>query len=197
MEPKAALQWMRNDLLIGLPNNSSIKPLVHYMTSQFEGPLTISKGSELVVHGDASTHIYFLIEGSVAEIGRDDHGGLLISTAFQPGQWFFNLQRHTTGKTAQSPFVCLSMVQVMRLDQTLWEQLIQEPGGDELLFILQQRILNQVRGHFRRMLHETPLDHYRWILREAPALVKDFTRDQMAAYLGVSRATFFRLLQKV
>jgi CRP-like cAMP-binding protein len=197
VDPKTALQWMRNDLLLGLPKNTALKSLVQYVTSQFEGPLTISKGSELVVHGDASTHVYFLLDGTVAEIGRDDQGGLLIPTAFQAGQWFFNLQRHTTGKTAESPFVCVSNVQVMRLDQTLWEQLQSEPGCDELLFIIQQRILDQVRGHFRRLLHTSPLEHYQWILKESPTLVKDFTRDQMAAYLGVSRATFFRLLQKV
>ena len=188
---------MRNDLLLGLPKNTALKSLVQYVTSQFEGPLTISKGSELVVHGDASTHVYFLLDGTVAEIGRDDQGGLLIPTAFRAGQWFFNLQRHTTGKTAESPFVCVSNVQVMRLDQTLWEQLQSEPGCDELLFIIQQRILDQVRGHFIRLLHTSPLEHYQWILKESPTLVKDFTRDQMAAYLGVSRATFFRLLQKV
>ena len=85
----------------------------------------------------------------------------------------------------------------MRLDQTIWEQLQTEPGCDELLFIIQQRILDHVRGHFRRLLHTSPLEHYRWITKESPALVKGFTRDQMAAYLGVSRATFFRLLQKV
>ena len=197
MDPKTALQWMRNDLLLGQPKNSTLKSLVQYVTSQFEGPLTISKGSELVVHGDASTHVYFLLDGTVAEIGRDDQGGLLIPTAFQAGQWFFNLQRHTTGKTAEIPFVCVSSVQVMRLNQTIWEQLQSEPGCDELLFIIQQRILDHVRGHFRRLLHTSPLEHYQWILKESPALVKGFTRDQMAAYLGVSRATFFRLLQKI
>lgn len=168
-----------------------------YMLSQFEGPLTINKGSELIVHGDASSHLYFLLEGAVAEIGRDEQGGLLIPAAFQPGQWFFNLERHTTGKTAQSPFVCLNTIRLMRLNQTFWEQIDQEPGYDELLFLIQQRMLDYVRSHFKRLLHETPLEHYRWIQANAPALVKGFTRDQMAAYLGVSRATFFRLLQKI
>ncbi len=188
---------MRNDLLKGLPSSSPLKHLVTHMTGQFEGPLTIRKGSELIVHGDASLHLYFIVEGVIAEIGRDDQGGLLIPNAFLPGQWLLNLQRHTLGKTADSPYICLTKVQIMRLDQNVWAQLMQDSGYDELLFILQQRILDHVRGHFRRLLHLSPTEHYRWLLNEAPTLVHGFTRDQMAAYLGVSRATFFRLLQKI
>ena len=188
---------MRNDLLAGLPSSSPLKHLVHTMTEQFEGPLTYNKGSELIVHGDASTHLYFLLDGAVAEIGRDEQGGLLISTAFQPGQWFLNLRRHTSGKTAESPYVCLTSVKIMRLDQRFFDTLVLEPGYDEVLFILHQRILDHVRGHFRRLLHLAPKEHYAWILKECPMLVHGFTRDQMAAYLGVSRATFFRLLQKM
>lgn len=188
---------MRNDLLADSSKSAGLKAKVNFLLGHVEGPLTIGKGSELVVTSDASTHVYFLLEGAVAELGRDEHGGLLIPIAFGPGQWFMNLQRWTSGKTADAPYVCLSAVKLLRIDQTIWEQLGQEPGYDELHFIVQQRMLDHVRAHFRRLLHESPLDHYRWILKEAPALVKGFTRDQMAAYLGVSRATFFRLLQKV
>jgi hypothetical protein len=90
----------------------------------------------------------------------------------------------------------MTPVLMMKMEGNDLKELLKEPGFDEVFFVLQQHLLAQVRAHFLNLLHLSPLKHYEWLLMEKPWLVKTLTRNQLAAFLGVSRATFFRLLAK-
>jgi len=85
---------------------------------------------------------------------------------------------------------------ILTMDQDVLESFQKKDGFDEVFFVIQQHLLTQVRTHFQHLLQLSPVQHYIWIFHHKPLLVEALTRNQMAAFLGISRATFFRLLAK-
>lgn len=162
--------------------------------SAFSLPILAQKREEIIRKDDASRHLHFILRGTIAEIGEDEKNSLTVPNVYGPGDFVFNLQRHTTRLPSKTAYRCMTPVLMMKMEGNDLKELLEEPGFDEVFFVLQQHLLAQVRAHFLNLLHLSPLKHYEWLLMEKPWLVNTLTRNQLAAFLGVSRATFFRLL---
>jgi len=195
VEKNKARELIEYDLTKGLSSNNTLRPIIRAFTELFEGPFRLNKGQRLISKGDLSKNLFFILNGAVAEIGHNEQGGLYILSAYESLQWCANLETMLTGKKAQNSYVCQKSTLFMKVDASILDEFALHAGKDEVVFILNQRFLNHVRSHFLRLLHYSPQQHYAWMKENAPLLLETFTREQLAAYLGVGRATLFRMLK--
>ena len=195
MEKNKARELIEYDLTKGLSPSNALRPVIREFTQMFEGPIPLHKGQHVITKGDSHKNLFFILDGVIAEIGRDEQGGLYIPSAYESLQWCTNMETMLTGKKAQQSYVCLTPTLIMQVNASVIEELALQAGKDELVFILNQRFLNHVRSHFFRLLHNSPKQHYAWMKENAPLSLQAFTRDQLAAYLGIGRATLFRMLK--
>lgn len=163
----------------------------------FSAPISLAKNHEIIVRDDASTNLYFIIEGCVYELSERDGGPPRIPQAYTSNDFVFNHHRFTTGRPAETRYIVSRPSTVICLDQLTLEEFHKEAHFDELFFVVCQIMLKNTREHFIHLLHQKPLDHYTWLLAHSPELCSSLTRNHMAAYLGISRATFFRILEKL
>ncbi len=184
---------LRQKLAHRLPE---LEDLLDRFCGDFSTPYMVSKNTLLIRADDASTHLHFIIQGTVAEFGEDDRHYMTVPQVFGPGEFVLNVQRHTTLLPAKSTYRCLTPVRMVVMDQETLHAFQRDLEFGEVFFVIQQHLLAQVRTHFLHLLKLSPSEHYSWILTQKPWMAQALTRNQMAAFLGVSRATFFRLLSK-
>jgi len=186
-------ELLRHKLADRLPELSS---LIDEFCAAFSLPQVLPKKTVLIRLDDASMHLHFVLQGTVVEFGEDDRSQMTVPQAFGPGEFVFNFQRHLTHLPSKTVYQCVTPTRLVTMDQDVLASFQKKEGSDEVFFVIQQHLLTQVRAHFQHLLHLTPVQHYIWIFHHKPWLAKSLTRNQMAAFLGISRATFFRLLAK-
>ena len=196
MAASAHKQMLIDGLHIHGGSSEALRDVGETFCDLFSPLIMYNKGDKIIFESDASMHIFFLLEGVIAEIGRTNHGALYIPRAMTRNSWFYNIERSISGRTSTTEYTCLTKVALLRCRESDFQNLRQHEAFEELFFTLNQRILGDTRSHFMRLLHMTPRAHYQWLSANNPDLIKFLTRNQMAAYLGISRATFFRLLAK-
>lgn len=162
----------------------------------FSSPIHISRGDSIISLEDASTHLYFLADGIVAEIGRNTNGQVLIPNAYSKGSFIFNYHWFADRTPSITTYKSLTKATYLRLNQHDLFRLLETAEFEEIFFVIQQIILNQTRSHFIRLLHLKPKEYFEWMLKNQPWLISNFSRNHLAAYMGVSRATLFRILEK-
>lgn len=173
-----------------------LSPLIDEFCAAFSSPQVLPKKTVLIRLDDASTHLHFILDGAVLELGEDDRGQLTVNQDYGPGEFVFNFHRHLTRLPSKTVYQCVTPTRLLTMDQDVLESFQKKDGFDEVFFVIQQHLLTQVRAHFQHLLQLSPVQHYIWIFHHKPWLVEALTRNQMAAFLGISRATFFRLLAK-
>ncbi|MDG1252438.1 MAG: hypothetical protein P8N56_02055 [Schleiferiaceae bacterium] len=162
--------------------------------SAFSSPISVSKGDILLDLNDESYGLYFVLEGVVIEFGQDETGALIIPQVFQKAGLILNSNLINPGASAKTRYKTASPVTYIRVDQSVIESFKNRDGFGELFFTLQQIFLHQARAHFIHLLHFNPIEHIAWIHANQPLIYTTLTKIQLAAFLGVSRATLFRVL---
>lgn len=196
MDRKTALKRLQSDLLKGISEDNALYPHIVELVGHFKGPLAFIKGQSLILKKDRHRNVFFILKGAVVEYGRTELGGPMVPNGYTSEQWCMNLSVHSEKKTADFSYKCLSETLVMKLDETYWDALLHQPIYDEIQFIINQRFLSQERDHYYRLVHLTPLEHLQWVKEKNPTLFEALTKDELAAILGISRATLFRMQKR-
>lgn len=196
---------MRNTLLaklktqaktLGPVPDSALNEWIPKLDDAFKGPIYFKRGDILIQQDENSQHLFYLLKGCVIESRIDGDKNMTLSKVHSSGDFIFSLQDFTTGLLSQTIFTCKTAVSLLKLDQKILHQFQKMKGFDILFFIIQQSMLGSDRDYTFRLQSMSPADHYRWLKEHSSFITENLTRDQMAAYLGISRATFYRILQK-
>lgn len=163
----------------------------------YEGPVLLNPGDLLWDMGDTRNDYYFILEGLVSEYWINDFGESFIYAFIGPKEFCVNEFQMLFGAPSKSRLEVIQPTWVMVLRQekecefrngsTPWEQLSYEVG---------KRILEKRRERIR-CLSGPKGEHLLQVITKYPGLLNHATKEQIARYLGVSRATAYRLLTKI
>ena len=167
------------------------------LSEAYEGPFLLNPGDLLWDMGDTRNDYYFILEGLISEYWIHDFGESFIYTLIGPKEFCVNEFHLLFGAPSKSRLEVIQPTWIMVLRQekefefrngsTPWEQLSYEVG---------KRILEKRRERIR-WLSGPKGEHLRQVITKYPGLLIHATKEQIAQYLGVSRATAYRLLSKL
>jgi CRP-like cAMP-binding protein len=136
------------------------------------------------------------VDGLLSEYWINDFGESFIYAFVGPHEYCVNEFKYLFGEPSQSRLEVLQPTRVLKLKQEAevelrkesspWEQLSYEVGL-EILAKRRERI---------RWLSCRKEQHVQKLVAKYPDLIKNGTKEHLAAYLGVSRATVYRLFEK-
>ena len=87
--------------------------------SAFSLPILAQKREEIIRKDDASRHLHFILRGTIAEIGEDEKNSLTVPNVYGPGDFVFNLQRHTTRLPSKTAYRCMTPVLMMKMVEVM------------------------------------------------------------------------------
>jgi len=164
------------------------------LVEAYDGPHLLNPGDFLWDMGDTRNDYYFILEGLVSEYWINDFGESFIYAFIGSQEFCVNEFQMLFGAPSKSRLQVIQPTWVMVLRQekesefrngnTPWEQLSYEVG---------KRILEKRRERIR-WLSGAKEEHLRQVITNYPGLLNHATKEQIARYLGVSRATAYRLL---
>lgn len=167
---------------------------INQLSEAYEGPLLLNPGDVLWDMGDTRNDYFFILEGLVSEYWINDFGESFIYAFIGSQEFCVNEFQLLFGAPSKSRLEVIQPTWVMVLSQekesefrngnTPWEQLSYEVG---------KRILEKRRERIR-WLSGPKEEHLRHVITNYPGLLNHATKEQIARYLGVSRATAYRLV---
>jgi len=163
------------------------------LVEAYDGPHLLNPGDLLWDMGDTRNDYFFVLDGLVSEFWVNDCGESFIYAFIGPKEFCVNESHMLFKAPSKSRLQVIQPTWVMVLRQekesefrngnTAWEQLSYEVG---------KRILEKRRERIR-WLSGPKGEHLRQVITKYPGLLNHATKEQIARYLGVSRATAYRL----
>jgi CRP-like cAMP-binding protein len=167
------------------------------LASLYEGPITLNPGDVLWDVGEMRADHFFILDGLLSEYWINDFGESFIYAFVGQGEYCVNEFRYLFGEPSRSRFEVLQPTRVLKLrqevevelrsDESPWEQLSYEVGRG-VLAKRRERI---------RWLTCPKSEHLEKVIAKYPDLLENGTKVHIARYLGVSRATVYRLIERL
>ncbi|WP_046247179.1 Crp/Fnr family transcriptional regulator [Hymenobacter terrenus] len=164
-----------------------------YFFSHFQ-PHAYKKGQVIIGAGDKVDCEYFVLEGCVKTFHLTDDLKMFILQFAMPTWWASDYNALYSGQRATVSVDCITDVELLCLTSADREKLCREIHAVEHFFRWRTN-KGFVAAHKRLLsLMSTDAKHrYEELLRQYPQLYNFVPKNQIAAYLGVSRETLSRL----
>lgn len=164
-----------------------------YVFSHFQ-PQVFKKGQVIIAAGDKVECEYFVLEGCVKTFYLTDDLKMYILQFAMPTWWASDYNANYSGQRAAVSVDCVTDVQLLCLTSEDREKLCREIHAVEHFFRWRTN-MGYVAAH-KRLLSLMSTDakrRYEELLKQYPQLYHFVPKNQIAAYLGVSRETLSRL----
>jgi len=181
-----------------------LKPIVeaHYpelldtlesLCMRFEGPLTLKRKESLIEAGEDAHDVYFIIEGAIGRYTPNGHRLIFLST----GPSFILNEDVWTRRSERSTdhYIALNDITYYKLSAQDFDAFAEIPGAYELVQLASWRYLDERRSRLRELMHSSAEDRLKALTERHPGVLKWLTRNEIASYLGMSRANFYRLIK--
>lgn len=173
-----------------------VEPWVRDLVQRYEGPYLYPPGSVFWDMKETRTDHYFVLEGLVAEEWKSSREESFIYAFVGDGEYCVNEFQYLYGEPSRSRFQVIQPTRVLVLRQEEESLIRSTPSPwDQLSFEVGRGILNKRRERLRFLSGDKGV-HLQHLFHKYPGARTWATKDQLASYLGVSRATVYRLLDK-
>ena len=167
------------------------------LEARYEGPFEYKPGEVFWDMGDTRSDHYFVLDGLVAEVWRSSNDESFIYAFVGGGEYCTNEFQYLFGEPSQSRFEVIqpTRVLILRQEEELQVRLSSSPW-EQLSFKVGRAILKKRRERLR-LLSGDRETHLRRTFDKYPGAQTWATKEQLASYLGVSRATVYRILDRL
>lgn len=176
-------------------NFDAYQPWLLKLASLYEGPVTLNPGEVLWDMGETRADHYFVVDGFLSEYWINDFGEAFIYAFIGSREYCVNEFKYLFGEPSRSRLEVLQPTRVLRLSQEAERELRNEASPwEQLSYEVGREILAKRRERIR-WLSTKKEEHLQKLAAKYPELLKHGTKEHLAAYLGVSRATVYRLIE--
>ena len=164
---------------------------------RYEGPFEYKPGEVFWDMGDTRSDHFFILDGLVAEVWRSPNDESFIYALVGGGEYCTNEFQYLLGEPSRSRFEVIQPTRVLVLRQEEEHQLRQSSSPwEQLSFEVGRNILKKRRERLR-LLSGDREKHLIHLFNKYPGAQEWATKEQLASYLGVSRATIYRILDRL
>jgi CRP-like cAMP-binding protein len=147
--------------------------------------------------GDTRSDHFFILDGLVAEVWRSPNDESFIYALVGGREYCTNEFQYLLGEPSRSRFEVIQPTRVLVLRQEEEHQLRQSSSPwEQLSFEVGRNILKKRRERLR-LLSGDREKHLIHLFNKYPGAQEWATKEQLASYLGVSRATIYRILDRL
>ena len=167
------------------------------LEARYEGPFEYMPGEVFWDMDDTRSDHYFVLDGLVAEVWRSSNDESFIYAFVGGGEYCTNEFQYLFGEPSQSRFEVIqpTRVLILRQEEEVQFRTASSPW-EQLSFKVGRSILKKRRERLR-LLSGDRETHLRRTFDKYPGALTWVTKEQLASYLGVSRATVYRILDRL
>lgn len=151
------------------------------------------KSETLLAKGEVATSVYFLVSGAVMQRIKNNEFQQQIIDLHTENEWFLNHLSFVSQMPSNCEIVAHTDSTVLELSIHGVHKLISK----SMAFLQLNRILDQAtaRLHFFDF-SLTPIQKYRYVFEQKPALLRHFPLKMIASYLKISPETLSRVREQ-
>jgi CRP-like cAMP-binding protein len=167
------------------------------LEARYEGPFEYRPGEVFWDMDDTRSDHYFVLDGLVAEVWRSSNDESFIYAFVGGGEYCTNEFQYLFGEPSKSRFEVIqpTRVLILRQEEEVQFRTASSPW-EQLSFKVGRSILKKRRERLR-LLSGDRETHLRRTFDKYPGALTWVTKEQLASYLGVSRATVYRILDRL
>lgn len=164
------------------------------LEARYEGPFEYKPGEVFWDMNNTRSDHYFVLDGLVAEVWRSANDESFIYAFVGGGEYCTNEFQYLLGEPSCSRFEVIQPTRVLILRQEEELQVRQSASPWEQLSFKVGRAILKKRRERLRLLSGDRKTHLLRIFEKYPGAQAWTTKEQLASYLGVSRATVYRIM---
>lgn len=164
---------------------------------RYEGPFEYKPGEVFWDMGDTRSDHFFILDGLVAEVWGSPNDESFIYALVGGGEYCTNEFQYLLGEPSRSRFEVIQPTRVLILRQEEEHQVRQTSSPWEQLSFEVGRTILKKRRERLRLLSGDRETHLLYIFEKHPGAQTWATKEQLASYMGVSRATIYRILDRL
>lgn len=167
------------------------------LAARYEGPFEYKPGEVLWDMDDTRSDYFFVLDGLVAEVWRSSNNESFIYAFVGGGEYCTNEFQYLFREPSQSRFEVIqpTRVLILRQEEEVKFRMASSPW-EQLSFKVGRAILKKRRERLR-LLSGDRETHLLRTFDKYPGAQTWVTKEQLASYLGVSRATVYRILDRL
>ncbi len=167
------------------------------LEARYEGPFEYRPGEVFWDMDDTRSDHYFVLDGLVAEVWKSSNDESFIYAFVGGGEYCTNEFQYLFGEPSKSRFEVIqpTRVLILRQEEEVQFRTASSPW-EQLSFKVGRSILKKRRERLR-LLSGDRETHLRRTFDKYPGALTWVTKEQLASYLGVSRATVYRILDRL
>lgn len=174
-----------------------IEPWAENLVNRYEGPFEYKSGELLWDMDDTRADHFYILDGLVAEVWRSSVDESFIYAFVGGGEYCVNEFQYLHGEPSRSRFEVIQPTRVLVLRQEIEIEVRQSASPwEQLSFEVGRNILKKRRERLR-LLSGDREKHLLHVFNKYPGAKEWATKEQLASYLGVSRATIYRILDRL
>lgn len=167
------------------------------LVERYEGPFEYKPGEVFWDMGDTRSDHFFVLNGLVAEVWNSSSDESFIYAFVGECEYCVNEFQYLLGEPSRSRFEVIQPTKVLILRQEKELQIRQSSSPwEQLSFEVGRNILKKRRERLR-LLSGDRETHLLYIFEKYPGAQTWATKEQLASYMGVSRATIYRILDRL
>lgn len=167
------------------------------LVSRYEGPFEYKSGEVLWDMDDTRADHFYILDGLVAEVWQSSEDESFIYAFVGGGEFCVNEFHYLLGEPSRSRFEVIQPTRVLVLRQEMEMDVRQSSSPWEQLSFEVGRTILKKRRERLRLLSGNREKHLLHVLNKYPGAKDWATKEQLASYLGVSRATVYRILDRM
>lgn len=174
-----------------------IEPWAKSLVNRYEGPFEYKSGEFLWDMEDTRADHFYILDGLIAEVWSSSVNESFIYAFVGEGEYCVNEFQYLLGEPSQSRFEVIQPTRVLVLRQEIELEFRQSASPWEQLSFEVGRTILKKRRERLRLLSGDQEQHLLHVLNKYPGAKEWATKEQLASYLGVSRATIYRILDRL
>ena len=167
------------------------------LVARYEGPIEYKPGELLWDMDDTRSDHFFVLDGLVAEVWKSSSDESFIYAFVGGGEYCVNEFQYLLGAPSRSRFEVIQPTRVLILRQEEEHQVRHTSSPWEQLSFEVGRTILKKRRERLRLLSGDRESHLLYIFEKHPGAQTWATKEQLASYMGVSRATIYRILDRL
>lgn len=167
------------------------------LVARYEGPFEYKPGEVFWDMDDTRSDHFFVLDGLVAEVWKSSSEESFIYAFVGGGEYCVNEFQYLLGAPSRSRFEVIQPTRVLILRQEEEHQVRQTSSPWEQLSFEVGRTILKKRRERLRLLSGDRETHLLYIFEKYPGAQAWSTKEQLASYMGVSRATIYRILDRL
>jgi cAMP-binding proteins - catabolite gene activator and regulatory subunit of cAMP-dependent protein kinases len=155
------------------------------------------KNSIVLVQGDYSDHIYFIIKGIVRAYYIDENG-MDITKSFAGENEFFSTKGLISNASSYFHVECLENCECIQIPYKIVNQLMEQ--NNDLFKVLHQYVITSMEAlelRTRDLVMKSAKERYRSFLKEYSWLEQRVNQKHIASYLGIKASSLCRIKKQI